>query len=161
MSHENGSLTPKGARSLTVVPLSQLTSHSYGSLRTANRSSAPLLRDAGDSFGGATNLGRLRLGDQRRRSGKVDRNDSDFYRVTLLERADIVANVTNKEVRDRETLTAAIFDGKRKQLTSKLIQPGKSFRLFVNDAKSGTYFIRLITKGNNVDFSLRLTLGQP
>jgi len=147
----------------TALRLNSVLSLSNSRLWPAQttRSSSPLTRDAGDSFSEATNLGRLSPRDQRRRSGKVDRRDSDFYRVTLRERADIAVKISNREVSDRESLVASVFDGKRRLLDSSTVRPGREVRLFVNNARSGTYFVRLTTNGRNVDFRLQLTLGEP
>lgn len=146
------------SRSAVESELLRSSPHFNTPLRWSDRSSGRT--KFGDSLRDATALGKLRPGQPFTRSGEVDDNDPDYFRMTVRikgGRDNLRLKLSNQE-NDDETIYGAILNRRGRVITAAKFEAGKTNILGFNNISGGVYYIRLTTWGDQVDYQFTVGL---
>lgn len=127
-----------------------------------NLSGAPLSKLSGSSFtrnddlDDAEDLGKLRRGDTIDESGEVDDDESVLFRFKLKKTNEFRLRLTNEENAD-ETIQAFVLDDEGDRLRKFKVKSDQSKTFSFRNLSGKTFYLRLKTDGNQVDYDFELS----
>ncbi|GAB4477585.1 MAG: hypothetical protein OHK0037_39560 [Elainellaceae cyanobacterium] len=133
--------------SASVQPAWLRTATEFDSLRAARTVRASSER----------NFGTLGGGSSRSAAGNVGKKSPDFFKFKITRQRTISLNVTIQELISRRYIRGAILDNKKRVLkvSDTLRAPLESDRFSIK-LKAGTYYTKIVTDGDRINYSFRL-----
>ncbi len=103
------------------------------------------------------NFGTLNAGSSRSAAGNVGKKSPDFFKFKITRQRTVSLNVTIQELISRRYIRGAILDNKKRALkvSDTLRAPLESDRFSIK-LKAGTYYTKIVTDGNRINYSFRL-----
>lgn len=103
------------------------------------------------------NFGTLNAGSSRSVAGNVGKQSPDLFKFKITRQRTVTLNVTIQELISRRYIRGAILDSKKRALkvSDTLRAPLESDRFSIK-LKAGTYYTKIVTDGNRINYSFRL-----
>ncbi|GAB4157356.1 MAG: hypothetical protein Fur0046_37180 [Cyanobacteria bacterium J069] len=103
------------------------------------------------------NFGTLGSGSSRSSAGNVGKKSPDFFKFKITRQRTVSLDVTIQELISRRYIRGAILDSKKRaiKVSDTLRAPLESDRFSIK-LKAGTYYTKIVTDGNRINYSFRL-----